>query len=196
MVLQSNPRIRRAKRTEGQKFMKDGVEVKGSGNKAGTGRSLYRRYNLNHVKDLGACCKQNVNCGVEDLVVNRLVGVLTQMITLLEFKKQLNTEQALTAQQAGNLVEADPATIGNVIPVIRADVAAAAADLAGFGDNDGVATVAGITAQSTSASIVANQANELTASRRVYAIVNNPANWKCRQPVEAIAAWKKRWDAI
>ncbi len=50
MVLQSNPRKRRA--------MAKG-EGLGMGNKAGTGRSLYRPYNLNFVKDLGACCKQN-----------------------------------------------------------------------------------------------------------------------------------------
>jgi len=49
MVLQSNPRKRRA--------MAKG-EGLGMGNKAGTGRSLYRPYNLNFVKDLGACCKQ------------------------------------------------------------------------------------------------------------------------------------------
>ena len=59
MVLQSNPRIRRAKRTEGQKWTReDGVVMRGSGNKAGTPKSLNRPYNLKFLPGVGACCKQ------------------------------------------------------------------------------------------------------------------------------------------
>jgi len=59
MVLQSNPRIRNAKSHEGKAYVMGGVTYKGSGRKAGTGRSTTTRYNLKFLKEMGACCKLN-----------------------------------------------------------------------------------------------------------------------------------------
>jgi hypothetical protein len=57
MVLQSNPRIRNAKSNEGKAYSMGGVTYKGSGRKAGTGRTATTRYNVKFLKAMGACCK-------------------------------------------------------------------------------------------------------------------------------------------
>ncbi len=57
MVLQSNTRLRAAKRTEGQSYVMGGKTFAGSANKAGTGRSATTLYNVKFLKDMGACCK-------------------------------------------------------------------------------------------------------------------------------------------
>ena len=57
MVLQSNKRLRAAKRTEGEEYELNGIVYKGSGRKAGTGRSATTVYNVRFIKAMGACCK-------------------------------------------------------------------------------------------------------------------------------------------
>lgn len=76
MVLQSNIRLRAAKRTEGQSYVMGGVTYMGSGRKAGTGRSATTRYNLKFLKDMGACCKAFYS--VEAMKIRKVLQALVE----------------------------------------------------------------------------------------------------------------------
>ena len=173
MVLKSNPRVRRAKRTEGQSWERaDGTTAGGSGNKAGTGRSLYRPYNLNFIPDLGACCKP----GLDDDDVMALVVKLIEMVNALEFLKKVRDEQGASVAA---VQENDDTKVGALKNLARAAVTATAADLdAVDGTNDKTAQVVPAIVDGDVGTAMANKVTDgKAAALVVHGVVNKNVNW-------------------
>lgn len=130
MVLQSNIRLRAAKRTEGQSYVMGGVTYMGSGRKAGTGRSTTSVHNVKFIKEMGACCKP----GYSDEAV-RAIEIWNRLAleyrTLRQLVTQINDFAAAGAITQGTNDPLNPQTINPATAFAVPTVATLTAGVAG-----------------------------------------------------------------